>query len=248
MGVTYKAVDVNLRVPVALKVIDAGYATHPRARDLFLREARNAARLRHPNVATVYHFGTRDRVPAEAGSLAGRGGEYGLLLRDGVRGRRTLDARVRRRAAAGRVVLEIGLQIGRALVAAEERGLVHRDLKPGNVMLAGGEAAGKDPRREQSWVKVIDFGLAKVIRNAALEEDGADADTGGPLTHGAFVGTPGFASPEQYELAELDARSDVYSLGATLWFALTGECRTPGRRSRRSTTGRCIDRCPWGSD
>lgn len=69
MGVTYKAVDVNLRVPVALKVIDADYAAHPRARDLFLREARSAARLRHPNVATVYHFGTLDPEPAAAGSL-----------------------------------------------------------------------------------------------------------------------------------------------------------------------------------
>ena len=215
MGVTYKAEDVNLRVPVALKVIDAGYARHPRARELFLREARSAARLRHPNVATVYHFGTLEPESAPAGSLveeepAGAACFYAMEFVDG----ETLDARVRR---AGPLppgeALEIALQVARALVAAEERGLVHRDLKPANVMLAG--QAG---RRERAWVKVIDFGLAKAVSDAAL------ADGGGPatVTHGAFVGTPGYASPEQFERAELDVRSDVYSLGATLWFALTG--------------------------
>ena len=79
MGVTYKAVDVNLRVPVALKVIDADYARHPRARELFLREARSAARLRHPNVATVYHFGTLE--PAAGGSRVARGRGTGGRVR-----------------------------------------------------------------------------------------------------------------------------------------------------------------------
>ena len=215
MGVTYKAEDVNLRVPVALKVIDADYARHPRARELFLREARSAARLRHPNVATVYHFGTLEPEPAPAGSLveeepAGAACFYAMEFVDG----ETLDARVRR---AGPLppgeALEIALQVARALVAAEERGLVHRDLKPANVMLAGQARC-----RERAWVKVIDFGLAKAVSDAAL------ADGGGPatVTHGAFVGTPGYASPEQFKRAELDVRSDVYSLGATLWFALTG--------------------------
>ena len=223
MGVTYKAMDVNLRVPVALKIIDADYAAHPRARDLFLREARSAARLRHPNVATVYHFGTREPDPTTVRSLvdedlAGTACFYAMEFVDG----ETLDARVRRTGPLPpSEVLEIALQIARALVAAEERGLVHRDLKPANVMLAG-DAAMVDRRRERAWVKVIDFGLAKAV-SAALADGSAYAPaTAGPVTHGAFVGTPGFASPEQFELAELDVRSDMYSLGATLWFALTG--------------------------
>ena len=223
MGVTYKAQDVNLRVPVALKVIDADYARHPRARELFLREARSAARLRHPNVATVYHFGALDPVPT-AGALVeedpvGAACFYAMEFVDG----ETLDARVRRTGPLPPgEVLEIALQIARALVAAEERGLVHRDLKPANVMLAA-EATTADRRRERAWVKVIDFGLAKAVSDAALADgSGLAPTTTGPVTHGAFVGTPGYASPEQFELAELDVRSDVYSLGATLWFALTG--------------------------
>ena len=135
----------------------------------------------------------------------------------------TLDARVRR---VGPLppgeALEIALQIARALVAAEARGLVHRDLKPANVMLAGNGASASEHRREQTWVKVIDFGLAKAMGDAAVERGSFGAGWAGPLTHGAFVGTPGFASPEQSEMAEVDVRSDVYSLGATLWFALTG--------------------------
>ena len=223
MGVTYKAMDVNLRVPVALKVIDADYAAHPRARDLFLREARSAARLRHPNVATVYHFGTREPDPATERSLvdedpAGTACFYAMEFVDG----ETLDARVRRLGPLPPgEVLEIALQIARALVAAEERGIVHRDLKPTNVMLAG-DAATPDRRREHAWVKVIDFGLAKAVSAALADGSAFTPPTAGPVTHGAFVGTPGFASPEQFELAELDVRSDVYSLGVTLWFALTG--------------------------
>ena len=215
MGVTYKAVDVNLRVPVALKVIDAGYATHPRARDLFLREARNAARLRHPNVATVYHFGTRDRVPAEAGLLADDEAAstacfYAMEFVDG----ETLDACVRRSGRCRRVwCSKSASRSGAPSWRRRSAGWCIAISNPATSCSRAARRRGRT-RREQSWVKVIDFGLAKVIRNAALEEDGADADTGGPLTHGAFVGTPGFASPEQYELAELDvALGRVFARG-----------------------------------
>ena len=190
---------------------------------MFLREARSAARLRHPNVATVYHFGTRDPDPPIFGSLvdedpAGTACFYAMEFVDG----ETLDARVRRLGPLPPGdVLEIALQIARALVAAEERGLVHRDLKPTNVMLAGDSEKGHR-RREQTWVKVIDFGLAKAVSAAVSDGSAFAPATAGPVTHGAFVGTPGYASPEQFEQAELDMRSDVYSLGATLWFALTG--------------------------
>ena len=94
-------------------------------------------------------------------------------------------------------------------MAAAAHGLVHRDLKPGNIMLS---ARWKLDTAELQ-VKIIDFGLAKAIADAGGEPD---------LTHGQFVGTPNFASPEQFESGPVDARSDIYSLGATLWFALTG--------------------------
>lgn len=115
----------------------------------------------------------------------------------------TLGARVRRDGPLNaREALEIAIQITRALMAAAAHDLIHRDLKPGNIMLT-----------TEAEVKVIDFGLAKAITDAGGEMD---------LTHGEFVGTPTFASPEQFRSGPVDARSDIYSLGATIWFALTG--------------------------
>src|SRR4029434_8146054 len=102
-----------------------------------------------------------------------------------------------------------------ALMAAAAHGLIHRDLKPGNIMLTRG---GTDAAELQ--VKIIDFGLAKAVADAGGEMD---------ITHGGFVGTPNFASPEQFESGPVDVRSDIYSLGATLWFALTGKTPFAGR-------------------
>ena len=199
MGVTYQARDSVLHRSVALKVIEvppgAGHSAVVRKR--FLREARAAAGLRHPNVAAVYHFGMMPQ-PDRC--------YYAMELVEG----ETLEARVRREGPLKVTqVLDIGVQVTRALIAAANQGLIHRDLKPGNIMLTRSEdsSAGFE-------VKVIDFGLAKVIADAGGELD---------LTQGQFVGTPNFASPEQFESGPVDVRSDIYSLGATLWFALTGK-------------------------
>jgi eukaryotic-like serine/threonine-protein kinase len=192
IGVTYLAADRVLRRRVALKVIEVppGAGDSQPVRQRFLREARAAAALRHPNVAAVYQFGT---------SREGSRCYYAMELVTG----ETLDARVRRNGPLNaKESLEIAIQITRALMAAAAHDLIHRDLKPGNIMLT-----------TESEVKVIDFGLAKAITDA-----GGDMD----LTHGEFVGTPSFASPEQFGSGPVDARSDIYSLGATLWFALTG--------------------------
>jgi serine/threonine protein kinase len=122
----------------------------------------------------------------------------------------TLAARVRRDGPLNaKEALKIAIQIARALTAAAAHDLIHRDLKPSNIMLT-----------DDSEVKVIDFGLAKAITDA-----GGDMD----LTHGEFVGTPTFASPEQFEGGPVDARSDIYALGGTLWFALTGLAPHPGK-------------------
>ena len=192
ISVTYLAADKVLRRRVALKVIEVPEAARgSRAvRERFLREARAAAALRHPNVAAVFQFGA---------SPAGTHCYYAMEFIEG----ETLGARVRRDGPLNaKQALEIATQVTRALMAAAVHGLIHRDLKPSNIMLT-----------TQSEVKVIDFGLVKAISDAGGEMD---------LTQGEFVGTPTFASPEQFGSGPLDARSDIYSLGATLWFALTG--------------------------
>jgi len=222
MGVTYRAIDKALDRTVALKIINSDRESHSaEARARFMREARAAAVLRHPNVATVYQFGVRE----ETGQFF-----YAMELIEG----ETLEERVRRLGPLDvPTTLEIALQVTAALEAAEERGLVHRDLKPGNLMLVSQDyalvrtdrravrrARRARPTNSSITVKVIDFGVAKAV----AEKTNAMA-----LTHGGFVGTPAFASPEQFTNAPVDVRSDIYSLGATLWFLLTGQMLFSGR-------------------
>ena len=199
IGVTYLAADKVLRRRVALKVIEVPPAARgsQAVRDRFLREARAAAALRHPNVAAVFQFGTSP----DASHCY-----YAMELIEG----ETLAARVRRDGPLNaKEALRIAIQIARALMAAAAHDLIHRDLKPSNIMLTS-----------DSEVKVIDFGLAKAITDASGDMD---------LTRGEFVGTPTFASPEQFGGGPVDARSDIYALGGTLWFALTGLAPHPGK-------------------
>jgi serine/threonine protein kinase/Tfp pilus assembly protein PilF len=204
MGVTYRAVDTSLQRKVALKIIKAGIARRSaNARERFMREARMAAALRHENIATVYQFGIRE----DTGQYF-----YAMELIEG----QTLEQRVGRAGPLSvRTTIDIAQQITAALAAAERHGLVHRDLKPANLMLVSpdDETVGVAGNDEKVVAKIIDFGLAKALH--------APVDSR-PLTRGGFVGTPEFASPEQFEHYPLDVRSDIYSLGATLWFALTG--------------------------
>ena len=205
MGTTYHAIDTNLGSPVALKVIGVRYSADPGARERFRREAQAAAQLRHPNVATVFHFGE-----TPTGQCF-----YAMELVEG----ETLEARVRRDGPLPvSATLDIAEQVARALAAAEKHGLVHRDLKPSNIMLVANDADTTDGLA----VKVIDFGLAKavVVMGAASNQTGH-----------RFSGTPGFASPEQLATGSTlpDARSDIYSLGATLWYLLSGKPPFAGR-------------------
>src|SRR4029434_8616278 len=144
----------------------------------------------------------------------------------------TLEERVRRAGPLDtRTTIVIAQQVTAALAAAEKRGLIHRDLKPANLMLVDSDESqvvGRDrrARRERAAqhavpaVKIIDFGLAKAL-HAPIDPM--------RLTHDGFLGTPAFASPEQLENSALDVRSDIYSLGVTLWFALTGKTPFAGR-------------------
>src|SRR5260370_19644048 len=199
MGVTYRAEDKVLIRSVALKVIEVSTTAGggQAVRDRFLHEARAAAAFRHANVAGVFHFG----ASAEADRCY-----YAMELVEG----ETLEALVRRDGPLKiEAALEIAVQITRALIGAAAHGLIHRDLKPGNIMLTRSEAATAEVE-----VKVIDFGLGKATAEAGNQMD---------LAEGGFVGTPAFASPEQFCGTPTDARSDIYSLGLTLWYALTGE-------------------------
>ena len=240
MGVTYRATDTTLRRKVALKIIKIDVVKRSvESRERFMREARAAAALRHENIATVYQFGIRE----ETGQYF-----YAMELIEG----ETLDQRVHRAGPLdARTTIQIGQQVTSALAAAEKHGLVHRDLKPANLMLvssdggtvgadlpAPGAATQRRGRKttlfavaaslrpgihrnpEKLLVKIIDFGLAKALHTETDPQS---------LTHERFVGTPAFASPEQFEHSTLDVRSDIYSLGETLWFALTGKTPFAGR-------------------
>src|SRR6266853_906010 len=224
MGVTYRATDTSLQRKVALKIIKIDIAARSAdARERFMREARAAASLRHENIAVIHQFGMR----LETGQYF-----YAMELIEG----ETLDERVHRAGPLdSRTTIGIAEQVTSALTAAEKHGLVHRDLKPANLMLINAddaEAMKSDqaqPKRSKiralrksgiPVVKIIDFGLAKAFHTTTDPKS---------LTHDRFVGTPSFASPEQFEHSTLDVRSDIYSLGETLWFALTGKPPFAGR-------------------
>ena len=200
MGVTYRARDTILECTVALKIIDTQRAGDPAARTRFLREARAAARLHHPNVAQVTYYGEQD-------------GDCFYVM-EFVEGE-TLEERVRREGPlAPPLALEIGVQAARALAAAESCGVIHRDLKPSNLMIASRQ--GESETGDSLLVKIIDFGIAKIM-GSKIDQTQAD-----------FIGTPAYASPEQFGGSgetQVDTRSDIYSLGITLWYLISG--RTP---------------------
>ena len=211
MGITYKAFDKNLRCDVALKVISDRLLEDPTASSRFLREARSAAKLRHRNVASIFHLGQH-----------GSSYFYAMEFING----ETVTERVKREGSVHYLfALEIAQQVASALIAAEAQHLVHRDIKPSNLMLVR-EGDG------EIIVKVIDFGLAKsmLVQSSAA------------LTSGGFVGTPYFASPEQLDRQAEDIRSDIYSLGVTLWFMLTSKPTFVG--SIASVIAQHLDRAP----
>jgi len=214
MGVVYQAMHVALDIPVALKILRRALLSDPAVVQRFHREARAASRLRHPQVVAVTDFGQTDD-----GAL--------YMVMEYIAGKSLARLISEEYPLPEERVVRIGAQILAALEEAHAGQVLHRDLKPENVMV---EAR----RDEPDAVKVLDFGIAKI----QLPGDGQ-----GTLTQAGLVcGTPGYMSPEQWGGQPLDARSDLYSLGVTLYEMLTGklpfEQSTPLEMVRRHLTER----------
>jgi len=186
MGKVYRARDLTLERVVALKTLPEAHSKDPVFVQRFLKEARAAARLNHPNIVQIYNFGSVD-------------GTFYLAMEfvDG----HSLGHHLRERRFSENEALDLVRQVCRALAVAHAEGLVHRDIKPDNLMLTG-----------RGEVKLVDLGIAKRV-----DEDQAITQTG------YSVGTPHYISPEQIRgQKDIDARADIYSLGATLYHLVTG--------------------------
>ncbi len=195
-GVVYRAIDENLRRPVALKILPAELAFDGTGRARLLREARAAAAITHPNIATIF----------EVGEDGGRT-YIAMELVDG----ESLRERLLRGRPSIAEATTIGLQVARGLGAAHDKGFVHRDLKPENVMIT-----------PDGVVKVLDFGLAKGLLDVVASELGRP-DTGAQMTvEGVLLGTPAYMSPEQALGERVGVASDVFSLGVVLYEMLAG--------------------------
>jgi serine/threonine protein kinase/tetratricopeptide (TPR) repeat protein len=195
MGVTYKAIDTLLRRPVALKVISSRLLGNQSLKSRFIREARAAASLRHPNIASVFYLGSTESSYFYAMELV-----TGQTLEEIIATQGPLNVLQ---------ALDIIAQIASALVAAHRSGLVHRDIKPANLIVSFDE-------KNRPSVKVIDFGLVKMTSELSEDSDSSASEPG------VFLGTPRYASPEQFKEGPVDIRFDIYAIGVTLWQMLTG--------------------------
>ncbi len=187
----YKAVDQRLGRTVALKILRSHAEIDPEADTRFLNEAKHNSSLVHPNIATIYEY---DRV---------EGTSY--IAMEFLPGR-TLDKILTNRTLGNEECVRIAHQLTSALVLVHSRGLIHRDLKPGNIMVL-----------DDGTVKLLDFGIARATDEAGITQ------------HGVMVGTVLYMSPEQVRGEDLDSRTDIFSLGSVLYQLMTGSLPFPGK-------------------
>jgi eukaryotic-like serine/threonine-protein kinase len=202
MGLVYRGVQLSVERPVAIKVIRDDLSRDPATAERFLREARLATTLSHPNIVNIFDLGQ-----TETGAV--------YIVMEMLRGR-TLEAELRRGAFDARRTCDVAIQLCDALAAAHARGIVHRDLKPANVMLLDDPAV-------RDLVKVLDFGVARSLSAEATR-------TASRLTlAGELMGTPQYMAPEAIADDIVDGRSDLYALGCVMHEMLAGSPPFDGR-------------------
>jgi eukaryotic-like serine/threonine-protein kinase len=221
MGTVYKAVDTHLDRPVAIKVLPPDKVADPERKQRFVQEAKAASALRHPNIVVIHDI------------ASDRGRDF--IVMEFVDGR-PLDQLIGRRGLKLNDALGYAVQIADGLAKAHAAGIIHRDIKPTNVMVTA-----------DGLVKILDFGLAKLTEDAPAGADGPTMTIGRedkPRTEDGYVlGTAAYMSPEQAEGQKVDARSDIFSFGSVLYEMLTGR-RAFDRGSRIKTMAALLNEEP----